>query len=193
MSAIDVAAVILAAGSSIRLGQPKQLLMTGSRTLVRAAVEEARQVCSRVAIVVGKGAVAKAVSEAVSDLDVAIVTNDWHAQGMASSVRAGVAWAASGPCRSVVLMACDQPHLDAGHIERLVDAWRSTNRVVGSAYDGVLGVPAVFPRAYFFALLALRGDEGARAILRGARPLGIAWAAGAFDVDTQEDLLRMTS
>jgi molybdenum cofactor cytidylyltransferase len=184
----EVVAVILAAGASSRLGQPKQLLVTSGRTLVRAIVEEARAICARVAAVVGEGAAAAAVEATLEGSGATLVRNAASAEGMASSVRAGVGWAAGVPCEAALILVCDQPRLTRVHLAQLVAAWRRERRAVGSGYDGVIGVPALFPRCLFPRLLALRGREGARSVLRNANAIQVAWPDGALDVDTPADL-----
>lgn len=188
MSATDVVAVVLAAGASSRLGQPKQLVVASGRTLVRAVVEEARATCARVAVVVSEGAAASAVADTLEGSGATLVRNAAWGEGMASSVRAGVAWATRVPCEGVVILVCDQPRLTRTHLAQLVATWRRERRAVGSGYQGVVGVPALFPRALFPRLLALRGREGARAVLRSIDAIEVAWPDGAFDVDTPADL-----
>ena len=188
-AAASIAGVVLAAGASTRLGQPKQLLPFRGRPLVRLAAEEALAVCGRVAVVVG--ASRDAVVKALAGAPVTVVDNPDWAEGMASSIVAGVAWASHAACAAVLLLACDQPHVHASHLAGLVSAWRRTGRPAASSYDGTLGVPAVFPAACFTRLLALRGAAGARRILVEADAQPVAWPEGAFDIDTPEDALRL--
>ncbi len=181
----DVAAVVLAAGASRRLGRPKQLLPWGGRLLVRAVADEACAVFARVAVVVG--ADASRVARAVAGARVERLANPQWAEGVASSVRAGVRWASQTMCDAVLLLVCDQPRLDRVHLERLAGEWRRTGLPVGSRYAGIVGVPAVFPRTLYPSLLRLEGDTGARHVLRQRGALAIDWPAGALDVDTPED------
>jgi CTP:molybdopterin cytidylyltransferase MocA len=117
-----------------------------------------------------------------------VVGNDAWPTGMASSVRAAVAWATPLPCTGLLLMVCDQPHLDHLHLDALIAARTPTMQTVGSAYNGTIGVPAVFGRPAFPDLAALTGDRGARALLVRPGVTAIAWPAGAIDVDTPADL-----
>jgi CTP:molybdopterin cytidylyltransferase MocA len=85
----------------------------------------------------------------------------------------------------VVLMSCDQVALTPGHLRALVG---DPERITGSAYAGKIGIPAYFPAASFPELLALRGDTGARELLRGAA--SVTDESLTLDIDTQEDFDR---
>jgi molybdenum cofactor cytidylyltransferase len=187
-----VVGVILAAGESKRLGRPKQLAVVGDEgeTLVGHTLRVARESrCARVALVLGANRVE--IEASLERDGVAVIANDSWPEGLASSIRAAVAWAESLPCAALLLMVCDQPDLTSEHIDRLVAKFGAEQRTVGSAYGGVIGVPAVFERARFHELAALRGDQGARALLRG--DVGsIDWPEGAVDIDTAADLAALS-
>ncbi len=104
---------------------------------------------------------------------------------MAASIRCGVARAQELGVAGVVLMACDQVAMRAEHLRALgVEA----DRVTGSGYAGKLGIPAYFPAESFSELMELRGDVGARALLRGAA--AVVEEGLALDVDTEADVER---
>lgn len=189
---------MLAAGSSSRLGRPKQLLPYMGQPLLRAVASEAcASRCAPVGVVVRvDDAAARA---ALAGLSVTFITNTDSAEGIASSIRAAVAWAAHDEqCDGVVLLACDQPALRSEHVDALVaraaaDALAHTRaHAVASHYADIIGIPAFFPRSLFRALAALRGASGARELLR-AEPtvLIVDWPEGAFDVDTPQDAARL--
>jgi xanthine dehydrogenase accessory factor len=186
---VRVVAAILAAGQSKRLGRPKQLISYDGQPLVRRIAETTLDSsCDAVAVVVG--AHAEETMSTLVRLPLEIIANaDWM-EGMASSIRAAVAWAATRDADALLLAVCDQPLLTTSHLDRLVRAWRAAPDVlVASRYDGVLGVPAIFDRRRFPVLASLFGDHGARGILRAARVLiAIDWPDGAVDVDTESDL-----
>jgi CTP:molybdopterin cytidylyltransferase MocA len=184
---VGVAAVLLAAGESRRLGRPKQLLPHGGQPLLRVlATEIVSSQCESTAVVLsGRD---PAVRACLEGLPVAILVNAESAEGMASSIRRGVAWASRERADGVLLMVCDQPALTREHVDRLLDARSAGTRIVASRYEGGLGVPALFSREMFGALLALRGDMGARKLIQAEEGvLAVDWPAGAVDIDTPED------
>jgi CTP:molybdopterin cytidylyltransferase MocA len=173
------AAVLLAAGASRRLGRPKQLVELDGEPLVHRIARIALTACEPVAVVAG----AVPLGDVLADLPVAIVDNVVWAEGIASSIRAGIAWASAA--EAVVLLTCDQLLLDGAHLHMLIRA-SGGSRLAASRYEGVLGVPAVFPCELFPVLLALEGDRGAQPLLEAAVP--VDWPAGARDLDTLADL-----
>ena len=181
--------VLLAAGGSKRLGQAKQLLEFGGETLVHRAARLALATAPQDAVLV-LGAHADAVLAGVATLALRPVQcADWE-RGMGTSLRAGLA-ALSADCAGALVLLCDQPDLDAAHLHALVEAWRpDPNRAAASAYAGVLGVPALLPRAWFADLAAMDGDRGARDLLRqrAAHVHAVACAPLARDIDVPADL-----
>ena len=177
-----IAAVVLAAGASSRLGSPKQLALLGGETLlaraIRAAVEAG---CEPVVAVLG--AEAELVREQCRLRSVRIVVNDGWAEGMASSIRLGVE-AVCGQVDAAIVMTCDQPAVSSEHLRRL--AARDGGQITASAYGGRRGVPAYFPAEYFPELMRLRGDQGARELVAAAEAIELP--LGELDVDTPERL-----
>lgn len=193
MSAPRHGVVLLAAGASTRLGQPKQLLALDGETLVHRAARLALATAPAEAWLV-LGAHADAVAGACADLPLATTTcADWR-RGLGASLRTGLA-ALSPDCAGALVLLCDQPALDAAHLAALVQAWRTDPaRASASAYAGVLGVPAVLPRAWFGDLAKPDGDQGARRLLRerADRVHAIDAAPLARDVDVKADLAAFT-
>jgi CTP:molybdopterin cytidylyltransferase MocA len=175
------AAVVLAAGESTRLGEPKQLAVVGGERLLERAVRVAREAeCAPVVVVLG--ASMEEIRAACSLRDARVVVNEAWREGMGSSVRAGVS--AVGDAEGVVVMTCDQPAVSAEHLRALM----ATGEVTASGYAGRRGVPAYFPAKMFGALLELKGDAGARELLCDARVVELA--GGELDVDTAEGLVE---
>jgi molybdenum cofactor cytidylyltransferase len=187
----NVAAVVLAAGGSTRMGRPKQLLPWDGRTLLRHAVEVAGEAgCDPVVVVLG--AAADRLRPELDGLPVTVVENPVWEQGPGSSVRVGLT--AVGPADAVVFLVCDQPLVDAAHVRRLIVAERTTGRpMAASQYEDTLGVPALFARECIADLRALPPGAGARQLL-ARRPEAVAvvpFPAGAIDLDTPADYERL--
>lgn len=190
-----VAAVILAAGASRRLGRPKQLVRVGvgagSETLLDRTLRVVHEAALHTAFVV-LGAHADVI-EAEAELDGAVIVRNaaWET-GMASSIHAGMnaVRAQVSEVEAVMLLVCDQPRLTATHLGALMDA-AAQGAIVASVYGGVPGVPAIFPKSAFAQLMELSGDAGARKLLQDEAVIGVAFDHGVIDVDTEEDLLRM--
>lgn len=184
----DTAAVILAAGSSSRLGQPKQLLQWQGETLLARAVRLAREAGADPVIVV-LGCEAELISRSIPPNRAFVVTNTEWATGMASSIRVGVEAADKFSPEAVLLMVCDQPRLDAEHLRRLIAA-RQGMAAAASRYAGRLAVPACFERDLFPALKQLQGNAGAKELLQLSRyPVAaVEFASGEFDVDWPADI-----
>ena len=190
-----VAAVILAAGASSRMGSPKQTLRYRGESLLRRAVLAALGAGCRPVVVV-TGAHAELSRRELKGLGVREVFNPCWETGMASSVRAGVEALAGADADAVVMMLCDQPHVTAEVISGLVAAHRATSRsVVASEYGGSFGVPALFGRTLFAELAQLEGAAGARQVIKrhAAEAHFLPFPGGEMDVDTPDDYTRLTA
>jgi molybdenum cofactor cytidylyltransferase len=177
--------VVLAAGASTRLGEPKQLVILGGETLVERSVRIAREAgCSPVVVVLGANHAQILDHCLLRDAEL-VINTDW-AEGMGSSIRLGVQTlqTLAEDVEGVVVMACDQPAVTAQHLH-LVTA---KGEIKASRYAGRNGIPAYFPAGYFGRLMTLHGDVGARNLLLDAGFEELA--DGELDVDTHEDLKR---
>jgi molybdenum cofactor cytidylyltransferase len=182
-------AVLLAGGASRRLGFPKQLIEIDGEPLLRR-VARALLATAPLDCVVVLGHEAEHMRAALDGLALRSVVADDAARGMSASLAAGVA-ALDARCQAALIALTDQPALDAAHLIALRDAWRrAPEQAVASAYADTRGVPAVLPRAWFAEIAQLRGDVGARDLLRASDRAIIAIAAAALerDLDTPEDL-----
>lgn len=179
-------AVVLAAGGSRRMGGAKQLMPWRGRALVHWAVNAAQAVVpGRVLVVAGHAE--PALRQALAGCDARIVSaHDWQL-GLSRSIRAGIA-ALPADCRGVLLMACDQPGVEAGALRALLELAHPRG-AVAAGYAGTVGIPAWFPRSMFAALATLEGDTGARQLLReGLAPRVLDMPAAALDLDVPADL-----
>jgi len=131
------------------------------------------------------------VFEEVKDLSVLRVDcADWP-EGMGASLRSGISQADQRDCDAALITLCDQPALTDAHLQRLVDEWRAVpDCAVASAYASVIGVPAIFPAAWFHELKQLQGDQGARALLatRSSQVRSVVAEELARDIDVPGDL-----
>jgi molybdenum cofactor cytidylyltransferase len=187
-------AIVLAAGASTRFGSAKQLARVGGRSLLHTAVARAVEVAGT-AVTVVLGARAAELTPLLAHSQASVIINrDWR-EGMASSIRAGVARLPSS-CTGVLLTLVDQAAVTTEDLQRLLGAWRrQPEQIAAARYVNTTGVPAIFPRSTFSELLALRGDVGARVLLN-RNPGGVVrvpMARAAIDIDTPEDLLKMGS
>jgi molybdenum cofactor cytidylyltransferase len=195
----SVAIILLAAGASTRMGRPKQLLTYDGHTFLRKAAEAAAaSVCRPLLVVLG--AYADQLQSEIDGLLVRSVINDRWAEGMGSSIRAGLEALKhcdrEGAAKAVVLMLCDQPFVTAAVINNLVTAFRSNSKgIVASEYGGIVGVPALFAREYFAALAALSGAAGAKQIIADhtSDVVRVSFPKGITDIDTPEDYLQLRS
>ncbi len=183
-----IGGIVLAAGGSTRLGQPKQLLELRGETLVHAAVSVAIEGgCDVVSVVTGHAR--QAVEAAVAELRPICVHNEHWRLGMGGSLRCGLE---SLPAVSaVIVMACDQPGLDAQVIRSLIKRYEEGGfTIVASRYSGTLGIPALFDQSCFSELHRLPDKSGAKAVINAdpRRTTLVEFPLGAFDLDTPEDL-----
>jgi molybdenum cofactor cytidylyltransferase len=188
-----IAAVVLAAGRATRMGEPKVLLSLGDRTLL-AHVLAAAGASECEAVLVVAGSQAGEVRREAEAFGATVVVNPRYAEGMATSLAAGVA-ALPPDCEAAVVLLGDQPRIGPAAINRLIAAYRSTGKpIVLSRYGGVAGPPALIARPLFADAAALTGDTGARG-LAARRPDQVAEVTlapdEAWDVDTPEDLARL--
>jgi molybdenum cofactor cytidylyltransferase len=189
----SVAAIVLAAGASRRLGQPKQLLMLDGETLLARSVRLAGE-AGVAPILVVVGARAELIGAAVPPGIATVVMNEDWEQGIASSIHAGVN-ALNAGARGALILACDQPRLSAEHLRGLIETFdaQGVASIVASAYAGVVGIPAVFPREAFPHLLALSGDKGARALLMypPCPLIALPFEGGEVDIDQPDDMAQL--
>jgi molybdenum cofactor cytidylyltransferase len=161
-----VAALVLAAGSSRRMGGANKLLQeVGGVPMLRRAVNAAlASRCTSVLVVTG--ADSAAVQACLAGLDVRFVHNPEHETGMASSLRCGLAALAADADAAVVLLA-DMPRIDGGHVDRLLASFDPQQpKIVAPVRDGRRGNPILWPRQFFAAMMAVAGDVGAREVLQ---------------------------
>jgi molybdenum cofactor cytidylyltransferase len=192
----SLAALVLAAGRSTRMGGPNKLLAEiGGRPLVRIAVEQALASKARPVIVV-TGHQRERVEAALSGLDVTFVHNPDYSEGMSTSVKAGIAAVPADADGAIVCLG-DMPQVDARLIDRLLAAFDPEKGalVVVPTMDGKRGNPVVWSRRFFPELAALGGDVGARHLIasypEAVAEVAVAGRAALVDVDTPDALKEL--
>ena len=182
--------ILLAAGSASRFGSPKLLADVQGRPMLVRAIESLLEVAPRHRVVVVIGANADRLEPLVHNQKVSVVINHEHADGMASSIRAGLA-NVPPDCPGVLIALADQVAVTPGDLRCLLDAWRADpERIAAARHGEVVGVPAIFPAAMFDQLAQLQGDRGARELLRrtAGQVIDVPMPTAAVDVDTPADL-----
>lgn len=201
-----IAAVLLAAGGSERLGTPKQLLRDATGRPLVARTVDALHAAAYDPVIVIIGAHAEDVTHALIDeaRAVMLVPNTTWRDGMGCSIRKGIAFLSTQPSmrdvEAVTIAACDMPTADAAHFRALHDAavrhgsGGTMVTRVASVYAGrdggerTRGIPACFPRGDWPALLALDGDRGAKPLLDTPDTMLVELRGGSFDLDTPADV-----
>ncbi|QNP39708.1 nucleotidyltransferase family protein [Lysobacter solisilvae (ex Woo and Kim 2020)] len=193
------AAIVLAAGGSRRLGHPKQLLTRGGEALVHRAVRLAvASGATRVVAVLGCGHAR--VAQAIADLDVEVHVNAHWEQGLAGSLQlaahalqehASSSIAAMAPVARVLILGCDQPALEAAHLQQLLSGSAvAASGCAATVHGERLGSPAAVPVAWLQSMQDLQGDRGFGAHLNAFAPDRV-WRLHApelqLDIDTPEN------
>ena len=187
--------ILLAAGSASRFGSPKLLADVHGRPMVVRAIETLLEVVPGHRVVVVIGANADRLEPLVRNQKVAVVINREHADGMASSIRAGLA-NVPPDCPGVLIALADQVAVTPGDLRRLLDAWRrDPERIAAARHGEIIGVPAIFPTVMFDQLSQLQGDRGAHELLRrtAGQVIDVPMPTAAVDVDTPADLAAVAA
>jgi molybdenum cofactor cytidylyltransferase len=189
--------VLLAAGASVRMGSPKQLLKIDGVSMIRRAVQHALDAGCR-PIVVVLGAKADQIAPEVKSLPVTVVHNlEWES-GMSSSIRTGLKTllAVDSHTQGVILFLGDQPSVTGKSLRNLATAHvQSGSEIVSAFYSNHIGTPALFSRRYFNELMRLEGQHGAKELLKHYRDgvLLYAMPEAACDLDTSVDYANFAS
>ena len=191
-----IAIVILAAGSSSRMGKPKQNLVFDNKTLLQHTITAAKQVIDLVIVTVG--AAKEEIMPTIKDLNVEILVNKNWADGMATSITLSVEHLLnlSDKIEGILFLLCDQPFVGTGLLNELMRMSKTSEKgIIGSAYSGTVGVPVYFKKKYFPELLKLKGKEGAKKLIEqfSNDVLSVAFPSGGIDIDSPEDFEKLLS
>lgn len=186
--------ILLAAGSSSRLGRPKQLIEFQGKKLIQKAIDEAQKSKADTLVVVLGWNPELVKSGFDSEKILHVINENWQ-EGMATSMQAGLRFLLEKEQPDqVILMLVDQPFVDASILNQLISLkGKSGKGIVACSYSDTLGVPAIFDQIYFKEMLELKVSEGAKkVILRNkADVFELDFPQGAVDLDTEEDLDRL--
>jgi len=189
----QVAAIVLAAGRSTRMGGPNKLVAEiAGKPLVRIAAEEALASRAKPVIVV-TGHQRERVEAALAGLPLKLVHNPDFADGLATSVRTGIATVPPAADGAVICLG-DMPQVDAALINRLIDAFDPEQGALGvvPSINGKRGNPVLWSRRFFPDLMAIEGDVGARRLIgrygEAVIEVPVTGKAAFTDIDTQEAL-----
>jgi molybdenum cofactor cytidylyltransferase len=189
-----IAAVVLAAGTSSRMGEAKQLLHVGERTLLQKVIENVRGAgIDEIVLVLGHAA--ETIEESVGSERVKIVVNRDYREGMGTSLRTGVV-AMSPETDAALIVLADQPFVRPETVQRIAEEYRKSDaQIVIPMYNGFRGNPVLLDRSVFREVTELKGDIGCRAIF-GSHAEGIVKVAVEdigilLDIDDREDFERL--
>ena len=185
------AIVVLAAGMSSRLGSPKQLLEYKGKSLMQHAADTALQTNMQPVVIV-IGANSDAIKKQTGVMKAAVVENEGWLEGMASSLRCGLAAVLKiqPGADGIIFMVCDQPYVTESLLDCLLQVQHETGMpIIASRYEDNLGTPALFHKSFFAELMKLKGDTGARKLIKLHEDLvkTVAFPKGAIDINTKTD------
>jgi molybdenum cofactor cytidylyltransferase len=185
------AIIILAAGSSSRLGMPKQFLSFKGKTLIECITQEANKAHLYPVIIV-TGANAEKITILLNQENVTVVYNQRWQDGMGSSIRVGISTLLQMGIitDNVIISVCDQPYLTVEIFQKLCAARKETEKgIIASAYADTIGTPVLFSSDYFIPLSELTSKGGAKKILNEYKydVATVSFPNGSQDIDTYED------
>lgn len=185
-----IAILILAAGASTRMGQPKQLLPWKDTTLLGHAIQTAKST-DAIEVVTVLGANAKLIQSQIKEEVIFIQNTAWQS-GLGGSIACGTEWLLQSNIEfdGILITLADQPLIDFKYLDKLISTFSEhTDRIIASTYRNRAGVPALFPKKYVNTLLKLDEDFGAKHLLEQEQDTIITIPAEnrISDVDTEED------
>ena len=189
--------IILAAGSSSRLGQPKQLLSYQDKSLLENTIEAAKVAANNVVVVI-LGGNYEPVAGHIENSGIRTIYNSSWEEGISSSIRIGLSGLTQeyDDLDAVVLAVCDQPFMTAGLLQSLIDTANNSGKgIVASSYANTLGTPVLFTAKHFDDLIALKGQDGAKMLLAKYQDevVSVPFKNGEIDIDTPEDYNKLIS
>jgi molybdenum cofactor cytidylyltransferase len=189
-----IGAVILAAGTSSRMGEAKQLLRLGEATVLDQVVNN---VCGSSVdeIVIVLGHLAETIKQSIATKSLKVVVNESYGQGMGSSLRVGLS-ALPAEVGAALIVLADQPFVRSATFDQIIDHYQQTSaQIVIPTYKGFRGNPVLLDRSVFSEVMALQGDIGCRAIfgnhLEGIFKVPVEDVGILLDLDSKDDVARL--
>jgi len=189
-----IAVLIVAAGESKRLGQPKQLVRKNGITLLENSLQEiAKSEIGKLFLVLGANA--DLILNEVKTADCQVVINKNWKKGMGTSIACGMkAILKKDDCNGVIISVADQPFLTADILKKIKEKISEKKIIIKSKYEEGSGPPVYFSQHFFEKMKNLSGDDGAKPLVRKYKNevVSIDFAKGNIDIDTEEDLKYWT-
>ena len=187
--------IILAAGSSSRMGELKQLMMYKNKTLLQHIIGEAINANLDPVICV-TGYQSDLIKDSIKGMDVAVVYNRQWPEGMGSGISAGISKVMLSDVDSVILAVSDQPYVSFELFGTMLEKKEQSGKgIVACSYAGTLGTPVLFSKNYFDWLKSLNGNQGAKNIVKLNLPdvFPVEFEKGIIDIDTKQDYEKLIS
>lgn len=191
----NVGAVILAGGSSSRLGQPKQLIKYRNKPLLQNIIDHI-QVLSFTSKVLILGAHAEEIKKKINTGEFKVFINEEWEEGIASSIRKGVIYSLkiTPDLEHILFLLSDQPFVTSELIQKLLDTHKKQGKTItGCRYDNTVGVPVIFNKNMFQELCHLKGDRGAKVLIKKYpdKVAAVSFDLGSVDIDEPEDYSKL--
>ncbi|TWI00594.1 molybdenum cofactor cytidylyltransferase [Flavobacterium tiangeerense] len=192
---MEIGILLLAAGNSSRLGQPKQLLQFNDTSLLQNTIVQAKKVPNSFVLVV-TGAYKESIDIEIAKTEAQSIHNPYWESGMASSIAVGLQQLQDlkPAIRTCIISVCDQPYISTILFEDLIKKHKVSRKgIVASNYLNIVGVPVLFDSDYFAALKNLQGNEGAKKMIQQHQHdiAIVAFEKGAIDIDTIDDYNKL--
>lgn len=187
----NLAILILAAGTSSRLGEPKQLLKMNNKTFIQIAIEKALELSSNVTVVLGHRH--EDLEKVITPFSINVIKNPNYSEGMGSSIAYGIS--KINNAQRVLIMLCDQPLIPLEHFNNLIKKSNLIeNTIICSKYKNKNAVPTIFPKEYFKKLEELKEEEGARKLFKNnSLDFVVLEDNYSIDIDTKEDWIKFNT
>jgi len=185
-----IGAVILAAGESRRMGEPKPLVKIKGKRMIEWVVNSFKGPAEDIIVVLGHKP--DAVKPVLEKLGVRWVVNENYREGMVSSFKEGLRELEN--CDAVFLALGDQPFVDKDYLTDAIDAWKRGAKIVSPVYKGKKGHPVLFDQSLFDEILSLQRYEMIRDVIhRHSEGLKLVEAGewAVMDLDSPEDLQKL--